>query len=161
MTSLTMLWAVPACRARPDTVSCRTPALPAQVLLGLTDDDLSAVLLDREKAIEREFRAGGKPEDKENFRKVCSGAWGDGKTLEMLAEHADAKTAKLGKHHVLALRMYTTSSFACINEPLRQEPPERPHPFAATTCGVSPRADPCILVTCNRVICSHPWARAV
>ena len=27
---------------------------------------------------------------------------------------------------------YTTSSFACINDPLRQEPPTRPHPFAAT-----------------------------
>ena len=32
---------------------------------------------------------------------------------------------------------YTTDSFARVNEPLRQDPPERPHPFAATTYFIS------------------------
>jgi hypothetical protein len=41
--------------------------------------------------------------------------------------------ARLKAHHVLALRLYTTSSYSQINNPLRQDPPQRPHPFAATT----------------------------
>jgi hypothetical protein len=41
--------------------------------------------------------------------------------------------AKLKAHHILALRLYTTSSYSQINNPLRQDPPQRPHPFAATT----------------------------
>ena len=80
---------------------------------------------------------GGTPDDKENFRKIKSGTWGDGKTLDALTQHAHAKTAKLQRHHVLALRLYTTSSYARINDPLRQEPPVRPHPFAATTYFIS------------------------
>ena len=38
---------------------------------------------------------------------------------------------------MLALRVYTTQSYGRINNPLRQDPPERPHPFAATTYFIS------------------------
>ena len=59
------------------------------------------------------------------------------KTLEGLVEHPDARTARLQRHHVLALRLYTTQSYGRINNPLRQDPPTRPHPFAATTYFIS------------------------
>ena len=45
--------------------------------------------------------------------------------------------AKLERHHVLALRLYTTESYCKINDPLRNDPLVRPHPFAATTYPVS------------------------
>ena len=38
-------------------------------------------------------------------------------------EHPHAKLAKLSRHHILALRLYTTSSFCKINDPLRKDPP--------------------------------------
>ena len=80
---------------------------------------------------------GGTHQDKENFLKITNGKWGDGKTLEALMQHPHARTAKLQRQHVLALRLYTSSSYSCINDPLRQEPPTRPHPFAATTYFIS------------------------
>ena len=79
----------------------------------------------------------GSADDRENLRFVLGGAkragWSSGASLEALTAHPDARTAKLRRHHVLALRLYTTSSYARVNNPLRAEPPERPHPFAATT----------------------------
>ena len=51
--------------------------------------------------------------------------------------HPHAQMAKLGRHHILALRLYTTDSYSKINDPLRKDPPERPHPFAATTFFIS------------------------
>ena len=41
-----------------------------------------------------------------------------------------APSAKLELHHVLALRVYTTSLYAAINDPLRKR--TKPHPLAAT-----------------------------
>ena len=43
----------------------------------------------------------------------------------------DARKAKLTAAHVLALRLYTSNSYARINGPLRDG--ARPHPFPATT----------------------------
>ena len=51
--------------------------------------------------------------------------------------HPHVQMAKLERHHVLALRLYTTSSYSKINDPLRSDPPVRPHPFAATTYFIS------------------------
>ena len=62
--------------------------------------------------------------DKSNLRKIQQGSFGDGKTLEQLLEHPHAKTAKLKLHHVLALRIYTSSSYSKINDPLRKTPPQ-------------------------------------
>jgi hypothetical protein len=86
-----------------------------------------------ETCIAAEFqRLGVSARDRENFRKVCDGTFPDGKTLEQLVQHPDARQALLERHHVLALRLYTTTSHPCVNGPLREEPPAKPHPFAAT-----------------------------
>ena len=87
-----------------------------------------------EAAIESEFKRHGTQKDKDNFRKVRDGLFEDGRTLNGLLQHPNAKLAKgLGRHHILALRLYTTRSYKRINEPMRENPPQKPHPFAATT----------------------------
>ena len=98
------------------------------------NDTIRRVAITTQTQIKREFALHGLPEDKQNLRKVAGGTWGDGKTLAHLAAHPHARIAKLERVHVLALRLYTTSSYARVNDPLRKEPPQRPHPFAATTC---------------------------
>jgi serine/threonine protein kinase len=55
----------------------------------------------------------------------------EGMTLDHFCMQPDARKAKLKKAHVLALRLYTSNSFARINGPLRDG--TKPHPFAATT----------------------------
>ena len=108
-----------------------------QVLMGLTDVMLGTFLQDPIGAIEREFARGGSAEDKENLRCALHGikraGWTSGTSLDSLVAHEHAKIAKLELHHVLALRLYTTSSYPKVNDPLRADPPQRPHPFSATT----------------------------
>ena len=60
--------------------------------------------------------------DQGNLARILASA-GETKTLEQLMEHPHAKLAKLSRHHILALRLYTTSSFCKINDPLRKDPP--------------------------------------
>jgi hypothetical protein len=103
-----------------------------QIFMGVSDAMMGQFYSDPIGSIRREFeKVGGM--HKANFDQVCSGTFGDGKSLESLVAHPNAKMAKLKTQHVLALRIYTTSSFSCVNDPLRQDPPQRPHPFAATT----------------------------
>jgi hypothetical protein len=106
-------------------------------LMGITGVTLGGFLQDPVGSISREFEAHGNVEDKENLRCVLGGIarveWASGKRLDELVDHEHARTAKLELAHVLALRLYTSSSFACINDPLRTDPPQQPHPFAATT----------------------------
>ena len=52
-------------------------------------------------------------------------------------EYSDVQDAGLDEHHVLALRLYTTSTYSSINNPMRQSPPVLPHPFAATLYYIS------------------------
>jgi hypothetical protein len=106
-------------------------------LMGIGEAHIAAYLSDPEGAIKREFAMHGSAADKENLRKVLDGVFGDGKALDTLVEHEHAKLARLKRHHVLALRLYTTQSYSRINNPLRQDPPTRPHPFAATTYFIS------------------------
>ena len=79
--------------------------------------------------------------DQDNLARILAGTFrddaGETKSLEELMAHPHAQMAKLGRHHILALRLYTTNSFSKINDPLRQDPPLRPHPFAATTYFIS------------------------
>ena len=92
-------------------------------------------------AIEREFASHGSSKDQQNLRQILAGTYVDDagycRTLEELMAHPHAKMAKLERQHVLALRLYTTDSYSRVNDPLRQDPPERPHPFAATTYFIS------------------------
>jgi len=105
-----------------------------QVLLGATGPQIGSFLQDPEAAIKREFMAHGTSSDKQHYADIINGTFhGNKKTLDQLLAHPDAKMAKLERHHILVLRLYTTSSYSRINDPLRQDPPERPHPFAATT----------------------------
>lgn len=70
------------------------------------------------------------------FRRDGEPEWQSGNiTLEALLETDEAKKARLQIHHVLALRLYSTSSFKRINDPLRAafHSGAPAHPFAATT----------------------------
>ena len=51
-----------------------------------------------------------------------------GKTLADFVNHEYSRLAQLLRPHVLALRMYTSSSYPCFNRPLRER--KKPHPFA-------------------------------
>jgi hypothetical protein len=105
--------------------------------LGITNIMQAQYLQNETAAIEGEFRAAAaaNPEDWDNFRKVRDGRYigHNQKTLDQLLQHQDARVAGLLRHHVLALRLYTTESHRCINPPMRLDPPTKPHPFAATT----------------------------
>ena len=107
-------------------------------LLGIDDATAARFLQHQEDAIAAEFARAG-AEDQENYRKVWNGLHvGDSqKTLDELLAHPDARQARLGRHHILALRVYTTSSFRCINAPMRLDPPTKPHPFAATVISIN------------------------
>lgn len=116
-------------------------ALGLEDLMGVDDDQKSKFLSIKEEAIKQEFALNGKEEDKDNLKHVLAGTyrkdWGrsvaESVALEELLTSEQAKTAKLAYHHVLALRLYTTSSYRQINDPLREDPPPKLHPFAATT----------------------------
>ena len=116
------------------------------LLLGDNADQkqITKFILEGEEAIKREFERGSE-EDRIDFTHVCAGTspphhkpddgllWPSCKTLDELMEHRSTKEAKLEHYHVLALRLYTTSSYKAINIPMRSDPPTQPHPFAATT----------------------------
>ena len=107
-------------------------------LMGITDKEIGTFLQDPRRAIAREFERHGSAKDKFNFELVATGQACEncaGKTLEALLQHPDAVTARLKEYHVLALRLYTTTSYSQVNNPLRGR--ERPHPFAATTHFIS------------------------
>ena len=110
-------------------------------LLGVTDAQVGTYLQQHEAAIEQEFAEHGDGMDQDNLARILAGTFrddaGETKSLEELLAHPSARMAKLGRHHILALRLYTTCSFSKINDPLRKDPPDRPHPFAATTFFIS------------------------
>ena len=58
-------------------------------------------------------------------------------TIDELMQTKQVLTSGIERHHVLALRLYTTSSYRLINNPLRTVPPTQPHPVAATTYFIS------------------------
>jgi len=51
-----------------------------------------------------------------------------GMKIEDFVNHEHSRLAQLLRPHVLALRMYTSSSYPCFNRPLRSR--QKPHPFA-------------------------------
>lgn len=118
-------------------------------LMGIDESTIGNFLEQKISAIEAEFQEHGNAEDKRNFIAVLDGTYqnppdAEGnadttpqKTIEELMQSPQVRTAKLGRHHVVALRLYTTSSFDSINKPLRADPPVQPNPFAATTYFIS------------------------
>ena len=113
-------------------------------------DESTVFVQDRVGAILAEFEMHGSEEDKRNARTLLNGTYVNPpdpkkpgevparcKSLDELMNSPEVATAGLGKHHVYALRLYTTSSYKCINSPMRTQPPTRPHPFAVTTYFIS------------------------
>jgi hypothetical protein len=111
------------------------------VLMGIKATELHAMLAEGEAAIAREIEASGSAKDKANFAAIVAGTYSDDNDecigLDELVAHPHAVLAKLERYHVLALRLYTTDTHKKINDPLRSNPPQRPHPFAATTYFIS------------------------
>lgn len=126
-------------------------------LMGYTDMSLLRLIDghgDGIEAIMNEVNTSGSEEDKANLRGLLDGSYSNppsGKdasptpgelaaqrrTIDELMQSDQVKTAKLLRAHVLALRLYTTSTFSLINNPLRTDPATQPHPLAATTYFVS------------------------
>jgi len=72
-------------------------------------------------------------EQKEQGNKVLRDWEHAGMTLDNFCEMEEAEQCGLRQAHVLALRLYTSNSYARINGPLREVcSEENPHPFAAT-----------------------------
>lgn len=116
-------------------------ALGLENLIGVDTDLANTINAMKEGRILQEFEEHGTDEDKGNLKHVLAGTyreeWGRSKAasvaLDALLATDEAKVAELEYHHVLALRLYTTSTYSRINEPLRLNPCPKPHPFAATT----------------------------
>lgn len=103
-------------------------------------------------AIKNEVMLNGNAEDKTNMKGLIDGTYvnpdnddetsaeelaAQKKTIDELMKTDQVKTAKLTRAHVLALRLYTTSTYSSVNQPLRTNPPTKPHPFAVTTFYIS------------------------
>lgn len=102
---------------------------------------------DKMKAIRDEIMAHGTEEDIANFQGLVDetyrnpGSAADSppnfKTLSEIMLSAEVKESGIEMHHVVAMQLYTTKTWATINEPLRQNPPQQPNPFACTTFYIS------------------------
>lgn len=133
-------------------------ALGIEKLLGISQDTMIQYLQEGVEAISREIQAYGGEEDRANLeyileqRAVEKEVLGNDRTmrfqdrghtglsLDDFCAMPAAKIADLKRHEVLALRLYTSSTFRRINTPLRERAkmsPElwltHPHPLAATT----------------------------
>lgn len=138
------------------TISLGKSTLAAKgldVLLGV-DPKTYMHVKNKVKVMLKEFAKNGTEEDSQNIRTLLDGTYkhppnGDGSpltpdeirgqsiTMEELMACDAVQDAGLELHHVLALRLYTTSTYRSINNPMRQSPPVLPHPFAATLYYIS------------------------
>lgn len=119
-------------------------ALGLPAFLGVNDTTVGGYLVDGAKSIENEIQHRGTNEDKENLEMILAGHYvragvtidaDSRRTIEELLCHPNAVAARLKRQHILALRLYTTSTFRSINDPMRRK--ERPHPLAATVYFIS------------------------
>ena len=81
-----------------------------------------------ERTSEKEYANGIRDEGRE------------GKMLEDFLQHPYAKTASLSRAHVIALRLYTTAAYQCINNPLRDRnrvKRKEAHPLPTTVLLIS------------------------
>ena len=117
-------------------------------MLGLDDYEVfGASMLDPFSAMEAEWNEHGTEEDKANWQYVVHGIAGDaewiprhikalgheldigreGCTLENFLELPASRKAGLKKEHVIALRLYSSSSFGLFNKGMREK--TNPHPI--------------------------------
>lgn len=123
------------------------------ILLGI-DPKTYMHVKQKVKVMLKEFAKSETAEDYQNITTLLNGTYkhppnGDGSpltadeirgqsiTMEALMASDAVRDAGLEFHHVLALRLYTTSSYKSINNPMRQSPPVLPHPFGATLYYIS------------------------
>lgn len=138
------------------TISLGKSTLAAKgldVLLGI-DPKTYMHVNNKVKVMLKEFAKNGTDEDINNLKTLIDGTYkhppnGDGSpltaddirgqsmTMDELMACSNVQDAGLERHHVLALRLYTTSTHRSINNPMRQSPPTLPHPFAATLYYIS------------------------
>lgn len=121
------------------------------VLLGV-DPKTYMHVKNKVKVMVKEFAQNGTAEDNLNLSGMINGTYvnppnkdgtpltadeisGQSKSMAELMAYIDVQDAGLEWHHVLALRLYTTSTYKSINDPMRQK--VLPHPFAATTYYIS------------------------
>jgi hypothetical protein len=116
-----------------------------KALLAITDKQVSKWMNSTKAplaAIKKEFRENGTQDDKANLKHILAGTkWStptdDGamkKPADFL-EHEISKTAGLEEHHIVALRLYTSSSYQSLNDSCRQKKRSTvngSNPFAAT-----------------------------
>jgi hypothetical protein len=116
--------------------------------MGIGSQQLGEMISGGLDAIRAEFEKGGDVEDVANMRYILDEAAHEveervsyGLTMKDKGHNnmrlndflklREAKTAKLEATHIAALRLYSSQSYKCINDPLRRG--DKPHPFAATT----------------------------
>ena len=124
-------------------------------LIGLDDDDFfGSSMMDPVKAMKNEWHEHGSEEDKANWRYVVEGLACDpncipkhvqesekfkaaefdighkGWKLQQFLELDASKKAGLKKQHVIALRLYSSSSFGLFNKAMREK--TNPHPIRVT-----------------------------
>lgn len=118
--------------------------------LGIDDLKLQRAKMKGLKEIEREILASGEEEIIKNMKYVIYDTASEskfsngirdhgnsGKRLADFVNHKIAKQYRLREEHVAALRIYTTSAFSYINNPLRinnsgNKGDRKPHPFPVT-----------------------------
>ncbi len=117
-------------------------------LLNVPEKDIIRLGLDGVAAIEEEVRALGDTDVSEQLHYIlhlpaslqsCPNGMRDqgheGMVLQDFVEHEHSKTADLNEAEVVALRLYTTSAFRHINNPLRDQArisSGEPHPLPVT-----------------------------
>lgn len=103
-------------------------------------------------AIKKEVEVHGSESDKHTLQGLLDGTYANAdnddsttaeelaaqrRTIAELMQMEQVVAANLQPAHVLALRMYTTPMYTSVNNPLRTDPPTKPHPFAVTTYYIS------------------------
>jgi hypothetical protein len=77
-----------------------------------------------------------------------------GKSLDDFMQHPLVEYAGLNRAHMLALRLYTSNSYPCVNQALRNE--TQPHPFSATTFYIYDALKKLRRVNANAADCNEP-----
>ena len=124
------------------------------------DDEFGSLMRDPLQSMEQEWRSNGEPTDIANFTYIAKGrarnpddipehtkqelanpsqdgptesdfdAGHDGMTASDFQNLDESKTAGLRKHHVVAVRLYTSNSYPLFNKPMREG--KKPHPIRVT-----------------------------
>jgi hypothetical protein len=118
-----------------DTILSRAHGLDAEQAIidevtALGNTEVSDLLryIRIEKTSEKEYANGIRDEGREGI------------FLEDFLQHPYAKMASLSRAHVIALRLYTTAAYRCINNPLRDRnrvKRKEPHPLPTTVLLIS------------------------